>query len=229
MESAVPLSPALLIDVMRFGWVSMRIGSPTVATSSTTSTFKLARALRKPAGHRLLTVARFSPEKNLMAAGRAFLAFAAQRPSTEAWRWKIAGYGPQQTELKALVERSDGRIELLGAKDYQELPTTLAAADIYWQPSLRDSWALPVNEAMAAGMPVIVSDRCGCHEDLVTPQTGWTFDPTSDESMTEALNLAADAHAQWPLMGIASTELIQEWGLPRFSSGLLEAARLAVT
>lgn len=190
--------------------------------------FTPGREQRRLRGYRLLTLARFSEEKNLLRAGRAFMRFINQRPAEEPWCWSIAGYGPLQSAVQAMAEGSGGRIRLLGAVEYADLPTTLAQADVYWQPSLRDSWALPVNEAMAAGLPVLVSNRCGCQEDLVNEQTGWTFDPNEERDMVRVLMAAADAHNHWPMMGQAATAHIADWGLERFSAGLSEAVRLAV-
>jgi glycosyltransferase involved in cell wall biosynthesis len=190
--------------------------------------FSSARKQRVTNGYRILTVARWSPEKNLIAAAQAFLQFLKTRPNSEPWIWKLVGYGSQGEQLKEYASESGGRIELLGAKKYDELPSTFAQADLYWQPSLRDPWALAVNEAMASGLPVLVSNRCGCHQDLVTSDNGWTFDPTCVEAMTKALMEAGASHQRWSTMGDASARVIEDWGLPRFSDGLNEAARLAV-
>lgn len=191
--------------------------------------FAPARALRQTGGFRLLTVARWSPEKNLLEAGKAFMAFVAGRPASEPWCWSLVGYGPLEELVKSMARDSQGRIRLLGAKTYTELPATLGEADLLWQPSIRETWGLVVNEAMAAGLPVLVSSRCGCHEDLVTPETGWRFDPFSERSMVQALEDAARRHADWPMMGAAAAALIDQWGLPRFSAGVLDAVRIATT
>ncbi|MFY0104327.1 glycosyltransferase, partial [Acinetobacter baumannii] len=45
-------------------------------------------------------------------------------------------------------------------------------------PSLREPWGLVVNEALAFGCPVVVSDLCGCVPELVLPRvSGVVFDP----------------------------------------------------
>ena len=154
--------------------------------------------------------------------------FVINRPDSEPWVWKLAGYGPQENQLRAIAASSRGRIELLGSKTYSELPAVFADADLYWQPSIREPWGLVVNEAMAAGLPVLVSNRCGCREDLVQPVNGWGFDPACQESMTASLSEAAAARDRWPMMGEASAKLIELWGLERFSDGLNEAVGLAV-
>jgi glycosyltransferase involved in cell wall biosynthesis len=190
--------------------------------------FAVARGTRGPGGHRLLTVARFSPEKNLRAAAQAFMRFVAARPAHEPWRWRLAGDGPQRDALRQVADGSGGRIELLGWRSYRQLPDAYADADLYWQPSLRDTWALPVNEAMASGLPVLVSARCGCSEDLVTANTGWVCDAASDEALYVGLQRAAAARDAWPAMGEAAARHVAGWGLDAFTAGLLGSARCAL-
>lgn len=190
--------------------------------------FAAAGSARGEPGRRLLTVARLSAEKNLLAAAEAFLEFAAARPRNEDWSWTLAGYGPLEAVLQGVAARSDGRIRLSGAVDYAALPAAFAAADLYWQPSVRDSWALAVNEAMAAGLPVLVSNRCGCSEDLVTPDTGWSFDPGRPGALREALAAAAREHWRWPTMGQNAARHVEAWGLDRFSRELLATLRMAL-
>jgi glycosyltransferase involved in cell wall biosynthesis len=55
-------------------------------------------------------------------------------------------------------------------------------------PSLADQWGLVVNEALASGIPVLVSQQSGASEDLVAHGlTGFVFDAQSRESILEAL------------------------------------------
>jgi glycosyltransferase involved in cell wall biosynthesis len=187
--------------------------------------FSAAAALRGLKERRLLTVIRLAPTKNLLAAAEAFLRFAEQRP--EDWTWSIAGYGPLENELRALADQSNGRIRLLGGRQYAELPQVFADADVYWQPSVSEPWGLAVNEAMAAGLPVFASTRCGCVEDLVTGNTGWTFDPVSVPAMVEGLERVAADRDRWETMGRAAAELIVHWDLDRFSEGVYRAACIA--
>jgi glycosyltransferase involved in cell wall biosynthesis len=189
--------------------------------------FAAASSDRVHGGHRILTVARWAPEKNLLAAGRAFLEFAAGRPATETWRWTLIGYGPLAAELEELASRSEGRIQLAGIRNYRALPAALAQADLYWQPSLFEPWGLAVNEAMASGMPVLVSDRCGCGLDLVTSATGWRFDPSGERSLVSALRAAAERHDEWPAMGVAAASHVADWGLQRFTDHLAKSVALA--
>ena len=68
-----------------------------------------------------------------------------------------------------------------GFLNQTEIPKAYVAADVLVLCSdARETWGLVVNEAMASGIPAIVSDAAGCAPDLIeTDVTGWTF-PISD-------------------------------------------------
>jgi len=63
-----------------------------------------------------------------------------------------------------------------GFKNQSELPRYYASADVLVLPSASETWGLVVNEAMACGLPAIVSDAVGCGPDLIDEgKTGFTF------------------------------------------------------
>jgi glycosyltransferase involved in cell wall biosynthesis len=190
--------------------------------------FGIAGRLRGEARYRLLTVSRLIPEKNLLASARAFTEFCRSRGSSSEWRWTIVGYGPEKERLQAVAEKSRGRIIVAGFRGYEELPSVYASHDVYWQPSLSEPWGLVVNEAMASGMPVLVSRQCGCARDLVTADTGWIFDASSRRTLVAGLEAAARDREKWGAMGSAAAALISDWDLDRFARGALAAARIAL-
>ncbi len=190
--------------------------------------FARARALRRKQGFRLLTVSRLIPEKNLVPAARAFLEFCRRQDTAHEWRWTIVGYGSDQRRLQEIADGSRERIRLAGFRAYDALVSEYAGHDVYWQPSLSEPWGLVVNEAMASGLPVLVSRQCGCAEDLVTPETGWTFDASSKDAVMAGLEAAAADRARWTAMGEAAAARIARWDLDRFARGALEAARMAL-
>ncbi len=190
--------------------------------------FAQARRLRGEAGFRLLTVSRLIPEKNLVAAANAFLEFCRRRDPAEPWRWTLVGYGPEQQRLQAVADQSRDRITLSGFKGYDELVSEYGNHDVYWQPSLSEPWGLVVNEAMAAAMPVLVSRQCGCAEDLVSAESGWTFDASTEPGLVAGLEAAANARPDWARMGAAAAERIGAWDLDRFARGAAAAAQMAL-
>lgn len=190
--------------------------------------FASAQFGRNRRGRRLLTVARFEPGKNLLAAARAFLRFVAVRPRDEDWHWTIVGYGSQRDDLQRLAATGYGRLSVADFKTYEELPYVYAQANLYFQPSSYEPWGLAVNEAMASGLPVLVSNKCGCADDLVAPDVGWVFEPHSEEAITAGLQAAALGYERWQSMGKAAAKRIADWDLDRFSNGAVQAARLAL-
>lgn len=72
----------------------------------------------------------------------------------------IVGDGPMLNQLKEMA-RSLGlkRVEFTGAVTNEQLPKYLHAADAFILPSLDESWGLVVNEAMAAGLPLLLTNK----------------------------------------------------------------------
>jgi glycosyltransferase involved in cell wall biosynthesis len=64
----------------------------------------------------------------------------------------------------------NGVVYFYGLRQIQENPIFYALADVFVLPSLKEEWGLVVNEAMASGLPVVVSQTAGCAEDLL-PKT----------------------------------------------------------
>jgi glycosyltransferase involved in cell wall biosynthesis len=151
---------------------------------------------------------------------------------SDGWIWMIAGAGPHRSEIESQI-RSLGlqqRVRLLGHVDYLQLPRVYAEADAYLQPSLSEPWGLAVNEAMASGLPVVVSNRCGCHEDLVQEGVnGFTFDPGEPGSLESVLKRLLAARERWGDMGEASGKIITAWGLDLFARSFWRACQAALT
>lgn len=89
----------------------------------------------------------------------------------------FAGSGELEPALRKIAAEVNVRANFLGFVNQSELPTVYASADLLVLPSDgRETWGLVVNEAMACGVPAVVSDAVGCGPDLVEPgTTGATF------------------------------------------------------
>jgi glycosyltransferase involved in cell wall biosynthesis len=90
---------------------------------------------------------------------------------------RAVGEGPQtRTEDCKLntehsVENDRGAVFFYGFRQIEENAVFYALAEAFVLPSLKEEWGLVVNEAMAAGLPVIVSRTAGCAEDLLPEAT----------------------------------------------------------
>lgn len=172
----------------------------------------------------LLSCLRLLPRKNVLGV----LEVLAKRPT---WTWTIAGYGPQRRRIERRIYELGlhERVRLLGPVDYFELPGLYPQFDAYLQPSLSEPWGLAVNEAMASGLPVLVSDRCGCREDLVAEgANGFIFDPRRQAGLANALDRLLGKRRRWSEMGRASQEIVADWGPELFARGFWEACQVAL-
>lgn len=159
-----------------------------------------------------LYVGRLSAEKNLAALIDAFAAYRQQGGSLSL---VLVGDGPQASALRRQAEQLGvaEHVVFAGLKDSREIGPYYAFAEWFVLPSLLDPWGLVVNEAMAAGLPVLVSDRCGCSDDLVEDgHNGFRFDPTQQTALLQALLRTSELTAlQRAAMAEKSREIISRY------------------
>jgi glycosyltransferase involved in cell wall biosynthesis len=93
----------------------------------------------------------------------------------------VAGAGAEEPRLRALAASCGARVAWLGFVNQGELGRAYAIADCLALPSDgRETWGLVVNEALACGLPAVVSDRVGCAPDLVAPAETGEVHPCGD-------------------------------------------------
>ena len=86
-----------------------------------------------------------------------------------------------------------------------------------------------VNEAIASGLPVIVSERCGCVPELVQ-DNGFTFDPTDEHALASLLlQMASLSDDERRRLGDVSYRIAANFAADRFGEGLEQAAKLALS
>ncbi|MGH6691486.1 MAG: glycosyltransferase family 4 protein, partial [Gammaproteobacteria bacterium] len=112
-------------------------------------------------------------------------------------QFDIAGDGPLRTQLEAFGGGAHLTIRILNPVEYERLPDLYGGADIFVLPTLADEWGVVVNEAMAAGLPVLGSRHSQAVEELVTEdETGWTFTPENEQTISDALDRALRTSAE---------------------------------
>lgn len=89
----------------------------------------------------------------------------------------VVGSGPLEEGLRRRAAASGASIHFLGFRNQSAMPACYAASDcLILTSDGRETWGLVVNEAMACGIPAIVSDAAGCAADMISEgQTGFTF------------------------------------------------------
>src|SRR5438132_3169717 len=179
-----------------------------------------------------LASARFIPKKNLP---RLIRAYSVYRQKSEVagntpWDLVLLGDGPLRQTLNSQLSTLNlqAHVHLPGFKQYDELPVYYALAKAFVHASTTEQWGLVVNEAIASGLPVIVSDRCGCVPELVNGN-GFTFDPFDEQELVERLSqMASLSDDERKSLSDASYGISATFAPKRFGEGLEQATRLAL-
>ena len=159
-----------------------------------------------------LYVGRLSEEKNVTAL---IEAFAEHRRGGGTQALVLVGDGPLRAELETQSAQTGFGIDIRfeGLRGTAELPRYYAFASCFVLPSTREPWGLVANEAMAAGLPVLISRRCGCAEDLVVEgENGLLFDPTEPGALAASLSVMGSiGRARLAAMGAVSEAIIARY------------------
>ncbi|NWF61047.1 MAG: glycosyltransferase family 4 protein [Fischerella sp.] len=177
-----------------------------------------------------LAINRFVSKKNLLFLISSYAEYS-KVVGNRAWDLVICGEG----ELRPQIEQ---QIAQLGLKDAVHLPGFLqldellpyfAHADCFIHASIQEQWGLVVNEAMAAALPVLLSNRCGCFEDLLVEGiNGFGFDPENLQELTNLMLKISSGEVDLQAMGKASLEHIQKFSPDYFAQGLMQAVEYAL-
>jgi len=177
-----------------------------------------------PSGY-FLYIGRLSEEKNV---GGLIEEWESYRKAGGSWPLVIVGSGSAAAGLEKRAASSpfSADIHFAGHKGLQDLPTYYAFARCFVLPSTREPWGLVVNEAMASGLPVIVSSRCGCAEDLVAPaKNGFVFDPAVAGDLALCLRQMEDATPrELDQMGARSMEIVGRYSPAAFGGQIATIA-----
>jgi glycosyltransferase involved in cell wall biosynthesis len=223
--------------------------------------------------HYFLSLGRFVAKKNLTTLIRAYRNVLEASPGCQT-QLVMVGSGEQEPALHTLchelhlpiyskmsagkgtrkmaLEWNPPGVHFYGFRQIDENPVFYALADAFILPSLWEEWGLVVNEAMASGLPVVVSEAAGCAEDLLRSgrpplangrtaglglqsgdlagrirQNGVVFDPNSPESLAAALLVLVSDPELGRAMGRASREIIRDFSCEVFARNALLAARAA--
>lgn len=101
----------------------------------------------------------------------------------------LAGFGEQEQELRRLAKEN---VHFLGAIDNKKLSTFYQQMDVFVLPSKSEPWGLVVEEALNNGIPVIVSDRVGCAEEIINNSNGLIFHYNDKNEFVAAINKMAE-------------------------------------
>lgn len=125
-----------------------------------------------------LYVGRLSEEKNLAFLIKIFN----QLPKLTL---NIVGFGHQENELRLCAKSN---IHFLGSIPNKQLYKVYQSNDVFILPSKVEPWGLVVEEALNNGLPLLLSNRVGCAEEiLIEDINGYLFDYDNEESLISAI------------------------------------------
>lgn len=109
----------------------------------------------------------------------------------------LVGDGPQREPLQSLAEELGLKnVHWIKGVKPSEMPAIYKSADCVVFPTLEDIWGLVANEAIASGVPVLVSKYAGCYPELADP--GSVFDPLNLDDFEAALTAFLDGRCPPP-------------------------------
>jgi 1,2-diacylglycerol 3-alpha-glucosyltransferase len=174
--------------------------------------------------------ARLLPLKNHVGMLRAYEKYL-KRAANAAWGLVMLGEGAAAPEVDAamarlncpkVVRRAFSPLEVVA--DHYGLASALVLA------SFKETWGLVLNEAAAAGLPLLVSNRAHAAEHLIQPGVnGWCFDPDDPDELAELFwRLSTLPAEELEQMGAASRRIVADWGLEQYLDEALRAVATAM-
>ncbi|MFW6069089.1 MAG: glycosyltransferase family 4 protein [Chloroflexota bacterium] len=154
---------------------------------------------RKPTNMVLLTVGRLVPRKGIDTVLEALSMLRQDFPEIS---YRIAGAGPDETRLRALVERLELQniVQFLGKVPDDALPDVYRQADIFVMPVREEAQGASIEgfgivylEASASGLPVIAGRSGGAAEAVLDGKTGLVVEPNAEGVAAAITTLLNDA------------------------------------
>jgi glycosyltransferase involved in cell wall biosynthesis len=167
-------------------------------------------------------VGRFVEKKNVERLLDGFALYVAQA-GAKARRLQLVGSGPLEAQLRRRVEVLGiaDRVDFLGFRSSADVSGLMADGLALLLVSTVEQWGLVVNEALAVGLPVIVSHPVGARDLLVRNLVnGFTVGPRSPESMAEAMLETGRSETAWRAMVEASHAMAWLGDCERFADAV---------
>lgn len=170
-----------------------------------------------PHGRRILCVGWLNERKNTLGAIEAFaMAVARGGEGTLV----IAGQAKEPTYHRKLLDAINchnlaTRVEFLGHIDHGRLIEEMGKATVFLLPSRQENSPMAIAEAMAAGLPVITSNRCGMPYMVSENTTGFLIDPEKTEEIADCLTRLLQDPAAARQMGQAGRNVAELRFAPR--------------
>jgi glycosyltransferase involved in cell wall biosynthesis len=146
----------------------------------------------KPDDFVILFAGKFEPKKNPN-----FIISLAKQLKSDSFKFVMVGNGVMEPEINEAV-KLDKRIIVLPFQNQSMMPMTYRLGDVFVLPSVGpgETWGLAMNEALACGIPVFGSNKCGGSIDLIDDSCGLIFEPNDIILLVERLNALSSDNDQ---------------------------------
>ena len=135
--------------------------------------------------------------------------------------YAVAGKGDIKASLESLAKELnlEQRVHFLGFID--NMPDHYKAADLFVFPSKREGLPSAVMEAMASGLPCLVSNIRGCN-DLIDENGGLLFDPSNNRDLSDKIEIMLSKKDSWAELGEYNKEKVLSFGFDNAVAELTE-------
>lgn len=213
-------------DYLRFLGLPRRRVEPAYDSRSIDRIRALAGVPPAPAGmpfaeRRFSVVARFLPKKNLALAIEAYRLYCAQTPAPRPL--DFYGSGELESELRSRVEAAGlaSKIAFKGFLQTAEICAALGSTLALILPSREEQFGNVVIEALAMGVPVILSENCGARDSLVrTGVDGFVVEPDNAEGFAVFMKMLSEDETLWRRMSAAADRFVWRCDTSEFAASV---------
>jgi glycosyltransferase involved in cell wall biosynthesis len=135
----------------------------------------------------------------------------------------LVGDGELGTEIKAVASNDPKRFRILPFQNQSRMPIVYRLGDLFVLPSASETWGIAVNEALACGRPILISDKVGCAADVVDASCGRVFQWEQPSSLIAALNDLTTDRRKLAEMGRSAKERAWLFDVSRTEAALIKS------
>ncbi len=130
------------------------------------------------------------------------------------WHLKVVGTGPLSAQMLGM-----SGLRMLGFVQPAELPAVMKAARCLVLPSLVEPWGVVIQEAAAAGLPIIASCKCGAAASYIHDGVnGYVVRPRPDEIASAMARISEASEETLNSMSQTGTEIAGLWTVSKLAS-----------
>jgi glycosyltransferase involved in cell wall biosynthesis len=194
-----------------------------------TDVFAPRVAITAPGSHsapKIIQVARFYPEKNHELSLNAFKRVAAKIPDAELW---LIGDGPDLNKLKKMATELelDRNVHFLGLRS--DIKDLLVQCHVFWLTSKREGLPISLLEAMACGLPPVVSNVGDIPRVVQDQVNGYLIEHDSEQNFSDkTCELLTDRKLYAKLSAAAVDTIREKFSISETTSNYLRVYQMAV-